>query len=136
LNACDKKLVKMVERVTKSAAVLWGAPLAWMAVIYVLSDQSNLPTLSTRFDYQGVVGHLIVYAVLAVLWRRAFVAAGLQRYGWWAFGVTLIYGFLDEYHQYFVPNRVPDVLDIATDAVGALVGLWISALIQRRGRQQ
>ena len=120
----------MLRRIINSRLVLWGAPFAWMAVIYILSDQPSLPQFSARFDFQDVAGHLLVYAVLAILWRRALAAAGVRRAGWWAFAIALFYGFTDEYHQGFVPNRVPDPFDIATDAVGAAAGLAITALFR------
>ncbi|MGB4803189.1 MAG: VanZ family protein [Anaerolineae bacterium] len=31
----------------------------------------------------------------------------------------------DEFHQSFVPNRHPDLFDVATDMVGAALALWL-----------
>jgi len=32
--------------------------------------------------------------------------------------ISILYAFLDEFHQFFVPFRAPDISDILTDTVG------------------
>jgi VanZ family protein len=41
------------------------------------------------------------------------------------------WGFLDELHQAFVPSRNADSADLAADAIGAVIGVAIYALIRR-----
>lgn len=38
------------------------------------------------------------------------------------FIIGTIYGISDEIHQYFVPGRFVEVLDVVADAVGTLIG--------------
>ena len=40
-------------------------------------------------------------------------------------GATVLYSLTDEFHQSFVPNRHPDVFDLATDFAGAVTALFI-----------
>jgi VanZ family protein len=97
-----------------------------MGLIFVLSSRQKLPQPhGISPDLQAIAGHFTVYAVLAFL---IFLALGDR--GWGdgkraiiAFVITVLYGVSDEFHQSFVPNRVPDVFDVAVDAAGALVGL-------------
>ena len=84
---------------------------------------------------QDIIGHFMVYGVLAALLWWALRGVGVRRPLLWALAVTVLYSFTDEFHQSFVPNRHPDVFDLATDLAGAVTALlivsWLSA---RRGR--
>lgn len=111
-------------------------PVVWMGVIYALSDRSTLPypdDLDAKLV--SIAGHFTVFAVLAVLF-------------WWALGLgrmaaghravtaavlAVVYGVVDEWHQSFVPGRTPDVLDILTDAAGAIVAMLVMTWMDRRG---
>lgn len=102
----------------------WVAALAWMALIFFLSSQSRFPTLIRGLPgLQDILGHFAVYGVLAILWRWALSGSGVAHPTRWAFVLTLLYGFSDEFHQSFVPGRHPDPFDILTDAAGAAVAL-------------
>ncbi len=37
-------------------------------------------------------------------------------------GLTVLFAFLDEVHQYFVPNRFYDIYDLIVDSIGVLLG--------------
>lgn len=112
--------------------VRWAAATIWMALIFVMSAQSNLPDLAGQPDLQDIAGHFSVYAVLAWLLWQALVGAGVRQPGRLAFLLALMYGLSDELHQYFVPGRHPDLFDVATDAAGAAVALWSAYLWRRR----
>jgi VanZ family protein len=102
----------------------WLPLLAWMALIAYLSSQSNLPhPESSVLDLVlSSAAHVALFGVLSILAVRAF---GESRRAWFAaLWLTLIYGLLDEFHQYFVPGRTPDTLDVACDAAGAILALW------------
>ena len=121
----------------KKQALHWAALLAWMALIFALSAQSRLPDLTGGRlpGVQSVLGHFTVYLVLVWLWRRALAGAGVARPGRWAFVLTLLYALTDEFHQSFVPQRLPSILDLVTDAVGAAFGLGCRHVVRRRSVQ-
>ena len=48
---------------------------------------------------------------------------------------TILYGFSDEFHQYFVPGRFADPADFAADAAGALLATALWYLIFRPRRR-
>jgi VanZ family protein len=116
-----------------SQSVRWVAVAAWMGLIFFLSAQPRLPRVLPPGlpQIQDVIGHFTVYAVLAALLWWALRGAGVRHPLLWALAVTVLYSFTDEFHQSFVPNRHPDVFDLATDFVGAvtalLIVLWLSA---------
>lgn len=110
-------------------------PVVWMAVIYVLSDQPKLPypeDLNGRLV--SIAGHLTVYAVLAVLfwWALGISQLTASRRAIIAVGLATLYGFVDEWHQSFVPGRTPDGFDIVTDLVGATLAMLVVTWLERR----
>jgi VanZ family protein len=81
------------------------------------------------------VAHFTEYAVLAFLARRAFItssSAFIRRY-WFQLGLLLVvvYSLLDEYHQSFVPSRMPSIYDSAIDVAGGFTVLLFFKLYRR-----
>jgi len=73
--------------------------------------------------------HLTEYAVLAGLWYRAFTRGrGLTPLaaGWLAFGISLAWATLDEWHQAFLPSRTSSATDVGIDGAGAAVALVVA----------
>jgi VanZ family protein len=103
----------------------WLAVVGWMALIFFFSSQPQLPSppdpLADLIFKKGA--HFTVYAVLAVLFRRALPPS---RWIWalpWALAV--LYAASDEWHQSFVPGRHPQLTDVLIGACGAATGLLI-----------
>ncbi len=115
-----------------SVLCLWLPPIAWMGAIFYLSAQPDLPHVASGWPDLLVssAAHMFVFAVLAILWVRAL---GRGRRSWpIAVALTLLYALSDELHQSFVPGRHADPLDLAFDALGAVLGLAGWAWLQRR----
>ena len=108
----------------------WLPAALWAGVIFA---GSSVPGTSIPGGY-SVYGHLGEYFVLGALtlWavRREDRGAVML-----AIALCALYGASDEFHQAFVPFRVPDPVDWLTDVVGAAAGasayLWL-ALRRRR----
>src|SRR5690349_9637518 len=112
----------------------WLAVAGWMGLIFFLSSQPQLPTppdpLADLIFKKGA--HFTVYAVLAVLFRRALPPS---RWIWWLSWIcTVLYAASDEWHQSFVPGRHPQATDVLIDASGAVAGLLIFWWLQRRAQ--
>ena len=128
--------MQLTRRLRSSSLPRWAATLAWMTLIFYLSAQRSLPTLSDRFgSLQSIAGHLVEYAILALLLQWALRGNpsrakefGLSRGAGWAFVIALTYGITDELHQHFVPGRTMDPFDLLMDAVGAAAALLILSL--------
>jgi VanZ family protein len=104
-----------------------AAPLAWMAVIFVLSAQ---PDLSTHLGIWDLVGrklaHIASYALLTWLWfwaLRGTVARPMAS----AVVISLLYAVSDEYHQHFVHGRHGSPVDVAIDSIGIGLVVWWKA---------
>jgi VanZ family protein len=81
------------------------------------------------------LAHLSEYAILAVLWRRAFVRGRNltpRSAGVLALAISVAWAILDELHQSFVPSRSASLADVLVDTVGAVVALTVVHVGWRR----
>ena len=99
------------------------APLALMALVFVLSAQPDLDSGLGNIDLiLRKLAHATEYALLTLLWawalrpvtRRNIYAAAL---------IAVLYAASDEYHQSFVEGRSGLASDVLIDAIGVAVAL-------------
>jgi VanZ family protein len=118
---------------TVRKALCWLVAVLWMGVIFYLSAQPDLPHHpEAALDVViKKLGHVTEYGVLAALawWAlRDDRDAASWRAFLLAFGVAALYAISDETHQYFVPGRNPQPVDVGFDVAGAA----LSVLVIRR----
>ena len=128
----------------------WLPPVLWMGVIMFLSTDTAsaehtgellLPVLrwllpwASPGDLDAIHGlvrkgaHLTEYAILAALWYRAFTSGrrlSARAAGWRAFGISLVWAALDEWHQAFLPSRTSSAADVGIDGAGAALVLLVA----------
>ncbi|OME83028.1 hypothetical protein BK120_14540 [Paenibacillus sp. FSL A5-0031] len=111
--------------------------IAWMAVIYALSSRTGdeintfLPFFQKFFPFMEGFnwGHFVSYFILALT-----IDYGIGKRGdrfWMKVVIVLIcglYGITDEYHQSFVGGRMPDVMDVRNDLIGAAIWTIVAAV--------
>lgn len=111
----------------------WLPPLAWMALIFVLSAQPRLPHAPSSLADLLIkkAGHMAEYAILVLLFRRALLAHAVRL---WPQGMAwllaVLYAVSDEFHQTFVPGRNGQALDVMIDGLGATLaalGAWLAS---------
>jgi VanZ family protein len=126
----------------QSAAVrrwwLWGPVVLYMAAIFALSSMAEPPAPPGIGDKTQ---HFAAYAGLGVVTLRATsggavtgLRAGAAVAAW---GIAVLYGASDEFHQSFVPGRSADLLDLRADALGAAAAIgvaWLSGILLRSRR--
>ena len=106
----------------------WAPPLALMALIFFFSHQ---PDLSSGLGVWDTIGRKIVhaaeYALLCLLWWRAFLGSTMRsRALAAAAAVSFAYAISDEFHQSFIEGRHGSPVDVVIDAFGiAAAALWI-----------
>jgi len=129
----------------------WGPALIWMGVIYLMSampgevsgEQSGtlvrviLGAVSLVFGEEFASGvpletihllirkaaHMTEYAILFALYRRALKLSGAKRPGIAALLMSAAYATTDEWHQGFVADRGPSIVDVGIDTLGA-AAMW------------
>lgn len=137
----------------------WAPPLLLMAVIFRFSTDSYSGEETSRMFGRilGLLGleieasqlallnfivrkfaHFAAYAMLALLWWRAFRRGRQQvwRRNWAGAALLLssIWALLDEFHQSLTQTRTASLWDFMIDVSGSLAALlcvWISAHFQR-----
>ncbi len=121
-------------RQVRSGRLAWGPPIAWMALIFSLSAQSDPGSLApVTFEGDHALAHLWMYFVLgALLWRAASASSNrsLRSRPWsWASAIGLAYGIADELHQSLVPGRTASVGDVVLDGIGVALGVAAAAVV-------
>lgn len=115
---------------------LWGPPLAWMALIFLLSAQPDLPHAPEPwFDLVlKKVGHACMFGGLAWLYLRGLRgyvhAGGVLRVA--SIVLAVAYALSDEYHQTFVPGRHGTWFDVGVDTVGICAAMLLDWWLARR----
>ena len=114
----------------------WLPPLLWMAIIFYLSAQPDLPHApDARLDaLLKKTGHATEYALLFLLLLRAWqrhrgVDTALCRSLW----TTGAYAVSDELHQALVPGRYSSGYDVLIDVSGVLLLVWLLRTGRWRG---
>jgi len=103
--------------------IRWFITLAYAAGIFYLSSRQwgGVPL----FPYADKIIHFMLYAGLAFLcaWSlRVTETYGHAMMPILAVGLATSYGAIDEIHQFFVPGRSCETLDLLADAAGAAFG--------------
>ena len=111
----------------------------WMALIYWLSSRQSLPA-PDLFRGQDKIEHAVVFGILAMLIGLSFNAVQGKGRKKRLLILTLfvaLYGFSDEFHQYFVPGRDPSFWDLCADASGGfLAACFLLRKKQRLSRKK
>jgi VanZ family protein len=113
----------------------WLPALLMMFVIFLISAQpsSHLPNFGWADELIKKSGHIVGYAILALLYWRAFNFKDTKRWATWL--LALLYAIIDEFHQYFVPGRHPTIWDVMIfDNFGALFSLWLVTQYRKQKR--
>ncbi len=110
--------------------VRWIPALVMMTAIFMLSalPASKVPTFGPYDVYFKKIGHAIGYGLLGVSYYYA-LPTRLPRFVRWsmALGLSLGFALTDEFHQSFVNGRTASVRDVAIDAMGAFLALFLAA---------
>ncbi|HEX3989520.1 MAG TPA: VanZ family protein [Verrucomicrobiae bacterium] len=135
----------------------------WMSVIFIASTHLGAPNNTSWFirpflywldphmsqaDYEKwhhfirKCAHFTEYAILGTIAWRAFHHGGGQAAGNSSRSFRLailfcaLYASSDEFHQSFVPDRQPAVLDVMLDTSGAACGLLLIWSVRRLRKAQ
>ena len=93
--------------------------------------QSSFPSFKTvpELPYTDKMLHFFAYAVLGALFFRAYKTLKFKRNSIFLILLSILssslYGMSDELHQYFVPCRSAEYIDILADVLGSIFGVFV-----------
>ena len=103
----------------------WLPLLLFCGFIYFQSSYPSPKSVIT-FAFSDKLLHVFAYAVLAILFLRAYGTLSLRNHKRLLLVVSILsaalYGLSDEIHQYFVPARNAELWDLIADIVGSVGG--------------
>lgn len=93
--------------------------IAYLSLIYYLS---SIPGSEISLQTPDYILHGLAFGGLSFLLTVFFrFSMDLKFSIGYSLVFTLVYALSDECHQFFVPGRVPDWVDIVADMVGAII---------------
>ncbi len=107
--------------------------LGWMALIFFLSSQSDLP-VPPLFPLQDKIEHGVAFGILGFFFTDRLNPIGPRPFSQRVLVITAMvaaYGAFDELHQSFVPARDASLADLAADTIGGLVSAIIFSVHAR-----
>jgi VanZ family protein len=117
----------------------WLLVYLYAFAIFLSSHQARLEIPIKIIGIDKVI-HFIVYGILAILINRACRKSQkifiFQKAYFISALFSILYGFSDEFHQFYVPGRQTSEWDFIADALGAIVAIVIILQYRRKYKQQ
>jgi len=112
----------------KNFLYYWLPLIFYCLAIYIQSDFPS-PEHLPSFEFSDKVLHFFAYALMGVLFYRAYQTLQIKDNLGMLILLSVVsaslYGISDEIHQYYVPFRNADILDVMADIFGAVCGVYL-----------
>ncbi|HLD74123.1 MAG TPA: VanZ family protein [Bdellovibrionota bacterium] len=97
---------------------LWVPVIFWCGLIFFLSHRPVPENFSESQTFSGIdiIYHILAYTPLAFLVYRA------KKNFLFTVVFVALYGLSDEIHQYCLPYRSFEVVDLISDSMGGVIG--------------
>jgi len=108
---------------------------AWAAIIFSVSAIPDLPTTTFGFKMIDKIAHFGEFFILGIFIAHALSKQSLRTINVFLISacISALYGISDEFHQFFVPGRQMDGLDMLADIIGGVSasGVYVSGFWKR-----
>ena len=106
----------------------YWVPIAVYCLLIFLQSSYPSPEQTPDLPFMDKIMHTAGYAVLAFLFYRGFRTLRIGNRAVLLIFLSsmsaTLYGLSDEFHQHFVVYRDADVMDVAADTLGSIIGAW------------
>ena len=110
----------------KKFLIYWLPLIIYCLAIYIQSGQPG-PEYIPDVRFMDKFLHVGAYGLLGILFFRAYETLPLKNFKnlliLISIGSAVLYGISDEIHQYFVPSRQADVMDVIANTIGSICGV-------------
>lgn len=111
--------------------------IAYSVLIFIISSLSLNEVPSLKIGLLDKLVHFGEYTIYGLLLMLAFATAKSNKIVRYSISLSLcvgiLFGLLDEIHQYFVPGRTCSVLDLLADVIGVWFGTFLfSKIVKHR----
>ncbi len=106
----------------------WLPPIVYCLAIFI---QSSFPGPGRMPDVRffDKLLHFVAYALLGILFYRAYETLPLKDNHKLLIFISIssatLYGISDEIHQYFIPSRHADMVDVVANTLGSICGVYL-----------
>lgn len=115
----------------------WFPIIIYCLAIYFQSSNPS-PEQVPDIPYLDKGIHFCAYAILGALFLRALRTLPVMKNQRVVLFLSILfaamYGVSDEIHQYFVPYRDADIMDVLADTIGSVAGVFAYHKLIDRGR--
>ena len=112
----------------KNFLFYWLPVIVYCVAIYIQSDFPSIEHIPS-FEFSDKVLHFFAYAVLGVLFYRAYGTLRVKSDPRMLILISMVsaflYGVSDEIHQYLVPFRDASIWDVVANTLGAVCGVYL-----------
>jgi VanZ family protein len=107
--------------------ICWLPLIIYCLAIYIQSGQPS-PERLPNVHFLDKILHFGAYGLLGVFFFRAYQTLPLKDSQnlliLVSIGSATLYGVSDEIHQYFVPFREADIMDVVANTMGSICGVY------------
>lgn len=125
----------MIKWFEKKGKLTWSIVIILALSMFYVSSISFGQGEGSGGSLNATLYHIVAYFFLAFFLNIALVKGKNEKMIFVAILVSIIYGFTDEIHQYFVPGRHASLSDIGLNVIGiSLASLFYFVSIKFRGK--
>ena len=110
----------MLEALERFNKIPWIATLAIGITIFYVSSL-EFGTSSTGTGNLSIIYHVGIFFIFSLLFFISAIKRGKIKLIPLVIIISIIYGILDELHQFFVPGRYSSFFDIILDTIGIAI---------------
>ncbi|MBU4202303.1 MAG: VanZ family protein [Candidatus Altiarchaeota archaeon] len=122
---------KVVRWLEKNSRIAWTLTVCYMVLIFLISSSPYMTQPSPLESKEApIVEHMIEYSILGFLLLGSLSSKKMsdKELVILAISISILYGISDEIHQFFVPGRYCDVIDVLANSVGSFIGVMIAKM--------